>query len=132
MYEILPHTADVRVRIECADLEELFEDAGRALVELSDVTTRPDTIHRRELAVESVDLASLLVDVLNELLAVLHVDHLAFERFESMAIETTSFRARVLFREATSWSEDVKAVTYHEAHVTRDGESWGAGIVLDI
>jgi SHS2 domain-containing protein len=30
MFQIVPHTADVGIRLDAADVNELFSDAGRA------------------------------------------------------------------------------------------------------
>jgi SHS2 domain-containing protein len=132
MYEILPHTADVRIRLENTSLESLFDDAARAIVAFSEITTMPHAVEERNLIVDSVDPATLLVDFLNEILTLLHVGRLAFDGFRSITIAPASLRARVRLLAVETWTEDIKAVTYHEASVTSDGELWRAGIVLDI
>lgn len=132
MYEIVAHTADVRIRVSNGRLDGLFEDAARALVSFSEVEVDPGSTITRELRIESADPTSLLVDFLNELLAILHVDRLAFARFESSRIEGENLEAVAALDVARTWSEDVKAVTYHEADVTFDGELWSTMLVLDI
>lgn len=132
MYEIVPHTADVRIQLENASLESLFDDAAHAITAFSRITTMPHEVAERELVVDSVDRASLLVDFLNEIMTLLHVDRLAFDGFRSITLAPTSLRARVRLRAVETWSEDIKAVTYHEAHVTHDGELWRAAMVLDV
>jgi len=70
MYEILQHTADVRLRVTASSLEELFADALRGLMEVMGApvgahSVRPET---EEIELDSVDLTALLVDFLNEAL----------------------------------------------------------------
>lgn len=132
MYEIVAHTADVRIRVSNGRLDGLFEDAARALVSISEVEVDPGSTITRALKIESADPTSLLVDFLNELLAILQIDRLAFARFERSRIEGENLEAVATFGTARTWIEDVKAVTYHEADVTFDGELWSTMLVLDI
>lgn len=132
MFEVLPHTADVRIRVRNASLEGVFVDAGRAIVALSEVETASDAPIARTLVVDSADRQTLLVDFLNELLAMLHVDRLAFERFESVLVRDTRLECVAVFRPAVRWEEDIKAATYHEAGIGRVGELWTTVVVIDI
>jgi SHS2 domain-containing protein len=132
MYEIVPHTADVRLRVASASLEDLFEEAGHALMVVSELSGASGTAESRAMMVESVDQTSLLIDFLNELVAILHVEHLAFAGFSAATIEETRLAARVKLARVVGWDEDIKAVTYHEANVTHEGELWRTMIVLDI
>jgi len=131
MFEIVPHTADVRLRMEHATIEGLFEDAGRALIAFIEVELDEESC-TRTITVESVDRTSLLIDFLSELLATLHVERLAFDGFENASVGESRIECLARFRRARSWGEDVKAVTYHEADVVRIGELWTTVVVLDI
>src|SRR5205823_8260359 len=70
MYEILQHTADVRLRVTASSLEELFADALQGLMAVMGTpvgahSVRPET---EEIELDSVDLTAVLVDFLNEAL----------------------------------------------------------------
>jgi SHS2 domain-containing protein len=132
MFELIPHTADVRIRLRNEALHGLFEDAGQALIAFSDVTCDVGPLDTRELTVESVDRTSLLVDFLNELLAMLHVERLAFRGLRSASVGESRFDCVATFAPVDTWAEDVKAVTYHEAALVREGELWSTVVVLDI
>jgi len=132
MYEIIPHTADVRLRVTAPGLEELFADAVRGMYGV--MRAHPGEEHvEREIAVhDSADTTALLVDFLNEVLGRAHVGKelftgVAFTRFEAASLEATLTGVR-----GTSFEEDVKAVTYHEADVHREGGNWTTMLVFDI
>jgi SHS2 domain-containing protein len=132
MYEILQHTADVRLRVTASTLEELFAEALRGLMEVMGATTvgahgvRPETIE-----IESVDVTALLVDFLNEALVRAVVNRRSFTG-ASFASLTETRTAATLTSVPAEFEEDVKAVTYHEAEVRRGENGWTTMLVLDI
>lgn len=133
MYEILPHTADVRLRVSAPSLEELFRDAMRGMYAVMRGDAAGGARVTRTLAVhDSADTTSLLIDFLNEVLGRAHVagelfDEVAFTRFDA-----TSLDATLTGLAPASFEEDVKAVTYHEAEVRRDGGGWETVVVFDL
>ncbi|HEV2722821.1 MAG TPA: archease [Thermoanaerobaculia bacterium] len=130
MYEILHHTADVRLRVTASTLEDLFADALRGLMDVMHGATsageRTETIE-----LDSVDVTALLVDFLNEALMRAHVHRRSFTGASFASLSETHVAATLTSVPAT-FDEDVKAVTYHEAEVRRDGGAWTTMLVLDI
>ena len=133
MYELVPHVADVRLRVQATSIEGLFTEALRGMYAAmgAEPAGGPDVTRTLEVT-DSVDLTALLVDFLNDVLHRAHVgaelfDQVRFERLgETDLVATVSGTARASFR------EDVKAVTYHEANVRGDGSSWSTMLVFDI
>jgi len=135
-FELRGHTADVAVAARGGALGEAFAAvaAGLAAAMCDEI---PDTGgERHEIEVRAEDRESLLFDYLDELIyrrdveSVLPVDH------EARVGETNgewrltgSFRGVPL---ADVVARDVKAVTYSEMCVERDGEEWTAYVVLDV
>src|SRR4051794_24591297 len=69
MYEVFEHTADLGLRIRAATADELFAEAGRAL--LSIVVDNPDAvrpIQTRDIQIAGAAIDYLLFDWLTELL----------------------------------------------------------------
>lgn len=130
MYEILQHTADVRLRVTASTLEELFADALRGLMAVMH-GAMAGTEETEQVEVESVDVTALLVDFLNEALMRAHVRRRSVTG-ASFASLTETRVAATLTSVPAEFEEDVKAVTYHEAEVRRDGEGWTTMLVLDI
>ena len=133
MYEILQHTADVRLRVTASSLEELFADALRGLMAVMGArpvgahSVRPETIE-----LDSVDLTALLVDFLNEALVRAVVSRRGYTGASFASLGETHLSATLTSVPAASFDEEVKAVTYHEAEVRRSGEGWTTMLVLDI
>jgi SHS2 domain-containing protein len=132
MYEILQHTADVRLRVTASSLEELFADALRGLMEVMGTPVGAHSVRPESIELESVDLTALLVDFLNEALVRAVVHRRAFTGASFASLGETHLSATLTSVPAASFDEDVKAVTYHEAEVRRSGEGWTTMLVLDI
>lgn len=132
MFEILSHTADVRLRVTAPTLEELFRDAMRGMY----AVMRGEPGERRVSATirvhDSADTTALLVDFLNEILGRAHVAREMFTDASFTRFDDTSLDAEVTGFAPASFEEDVKAVTYHEADVRRDGDQWTTMLVFDI
>jgi SHS2 domain-containing protein len=132
MYEILPHTADVRVRLTCNDAPSLFADGAAALRDVVKPEVVPGQGETHSLSIEAHDLTSLLVDFLNELVWLLEVRHLVSSSVSVTTLEPTRLVAALTMAEVATWQRDVKAVTYHEAEVREADGEWTTTLVLDI
>jgi SHS2 domain-containing protein len=130
MFDIDPHTADIRIRLRAASPEELVADAVRALMAVMKPGAGP-AAPDVEIFLEAPDLTALLVDFLNEILLRCHIDRQAFEP-ESIVLSGTAVTARLFARAAVHFQEDVKAVTYHEADVVQSEGVWTTTLVLDV
>jgi len=132
MYEIVPHTADVRLRVSAPALEELFRDAMRGMYAVMRAHPGHERVERDIAVHDSADTTSLLVDFLNEVLGRAHVAREMFTDAAFTRFDATSLDARLTGAAPASFDEEVKAVTYHEAEVRREGEGWTTMLVFDI
>jgi len=131
MFEILHHTADVRLRVTAATPEELFADALQGLMAVMHASATPGDRRTESIALDSVDVTALLVDFLNGALVRASVHRRAFTG-ASFASLTETHLAATLTSVPASFDEDVKAVTYHEAEVQHTEQGWTTMLVLDI
>jgi SHS2 domain-containing protein len=132
MYEILQHTADIRIHVTASSLEELFADALRGLMSVMHGAPASDDGQTESIELESVDLTALLVDFLNEALVRAIVRRRSYTGVSFASLGETRLSGTLTSVPASSFDEDVKAVTYHEAEVRRSGEGWTTMLVLDI
>ena len=134
MYEILQHTADVRLRVTASSLAELFADALRGLMEVMGAFPAAGAhgVHPESIELHSVNLTALLVDFLNDALVRAVVHRRTFTGASFASLGETHLSATLTSVPAAAFDEDVKAVTYHEAEVRRSGEEWTTMLVLDI
>jgi SHS2 domain-containing protein len=135
-FELREHTADVAVAARGGTLGEAFAAVADGLAAAMCDEIPPTGGERYEVEVRAEGRESLLFDYLDEVIyrrdvaAVLPVDHEA--HVEEVGGEwhlTGSFRG-VPFADVVA--RDVKAVTYSEMRVERDGEEWTAYVVLDV
>ncbi len=134
-YEILEHTADVRISAEASSIKELFEALLEALDEIllpADMRAEARDIIEREIVVESFDRQALLVDFLSDCLAQSYCDKAIFELASINFLSENKLKARLKGKRCTAFHRDIKAVTHHEAFVVENEEGFKANIVLDL
>ncbi len=134
MFELAQHTADVRLLVSGASLEELFRDAVRGMFAVMRGMPAHDArpVSRVIAVHDSADRTALLVDFLND---VLHRSHVAREMFDDVTfarLEEHSLEATLTGVTPAEFDEDVKAVTYHEADVCEREGVWRTTLVFDI
>jgi SHS2 domain-containing protein len=136
MYELFEHTADLGLRVRAPDLDTLFAEAAACL--FSAVVEDLGAIESRQsvtVELAGTDREFLLFDWLRDLLLKCDADHMVFGKFD------VSVRDDGLT--GVAWGEpldparhllahEVKAITYHELKVVRDGDGWLAEVIVDI
>jgi SHS2 domain-containing protein len=137
-FELLAHTADVGVRARGATLEEVFEQATLGLAEVLGALApgrEPPDGERVAVEVTAGDHGALLVDWLNEVLWL----HEARQHAAVVAVrvdQVTGGRAAggVTFSTTGPPADgtSVKAATYHQLRVGRDGGGWLGEVYLDV
>lgn len=132
MFELIPHTADVRARVTASSLDELFAESMRALSAAMHAEPAGGSVRHTIRVDDSADTTALLVDFLNEVLARAHVARELFTDARFVRLDGHSVEAELVGVAPASFGEDVKAVTYHEADVRRDGAEWTTMLVFDI
>ena len=132
MFELIHHTADVRVRVTADSLEELFRDAVRGMYAVMRGEGEGAPVVREIAVDESADTTSLLVDFLNEVLNRAHIGRELFDEVTFTRFEETSLTAQLRGTAPAEFEEDVKAVTYHEAEVRLENGTWTTMLVFDL
>jgi SHS2 domain-containing protein len=133
VYELLDHTADVRLRVRGSTREEVFTSALRGLMHVLGAAGDEATVVRsRRVRIESEDLSFLLVDFLNEALWLAHVHRESYDEVRFSLLDDRSVEAELSGHRVVSFTEDVKAVTYHEADVREHEGGWETTLVLDV
>jgi len=134
--ETFDHTADVGLAASADTLGELFEALGEGLAEVICPIEQVQARQGREIAVQAEDVEALAVDFLTKIMVTIETDGfvVAAVRVGSAAEnEVTGFLAGEPYDPARhEFDTEVKAVTYHQLRVARDGEKWTARVILDI
>lgn len=133
-YEILKHTADVRLRVKAGELRGLFAEALKGMMKIiSPEFKEAEGEIKREVAVNSSDKTALLVDFLNEILALSQINGEVYAGVNFKEFSETKLRAELDGVKVKSFDEDVKAVTYHEADIKQNEKGeWETILIFDI
>lgn len=136
MFTILPHTADVGLRVEAEEINALFEEAGRGLFSLI-VSNLEEVRSQRwkEIAIEGKDMEYLFFDFLNELLFIFESEGLLLREFD-VSVGPRGLQAiaggEKIDRERHRMAHEVKAITYHGLMVKKIERGWVAEVIVDI
>lgn len=88
---------------------------------------------QRSVTIRSSDLSTLLIDFLNEALALAHANKETYASVRFKTLSPNFLEAQLEGYRISSFHNDIKAVTYHEAKVEKDAKNvWYAHIVFDI
>lgn len=133
-FEILPHTADLRLKVSGDSPEELFRAAvkGMASIIKRDACKNRAEI-KKKISLSSADRTTLLIDFLSEALTLSQTDRIVFCNVNFEKLTETELTGEILGTKVNEFDEDIKAVTYHEANVVRNEKGrWETTIIFDI
>ena len=144
-YEILEHKADLKIRVFGQTKEDLFQNALLGMSEnmKSEIKKPPEVFkkkinkfdsaaHIAKLKIKSIDLSSLLVDFLSEVLYLSQTNKKTYTQVKFTKFANTKLTATISGKKVERFNEDIKAVTYHELEVKKVDGIWTATILFDI
>ena len=143
-FEHLGHTADVLIKAWGKSLEEAFEYAAKGMFEVITDTSKVEPRISVAIHVCGYDLENALYRWLEELLYYHDSRNLVFGRFKVSRIyeEVVNGEKQVCVDGVAEGEEFqhgkheprtvVKAVTYHEMRIWREGGNWYITFVVDI
>ena len=113
-WELIDHTGDIGVAARAPTLEELFAECARAMFSVLADSGTPAPTGLDAFPVPAADPAEELRDFLSELLY----------RFSAgwEPYDATRHPLRT----------ELKAVTYHQLEVVRDGDGWKGRVIFDV
>jgi SHS2 domain-containing protein len=139
LYEILEHTADIRIRVKARDLKTLFSRSSRAMFDLI-AERKPGkgaaNADKVELKVsqKAGNLEELFINWLNELLSLSASQNLIFSDFKMKNFSENSLEALVLGGKSGNYqiNKEIKAATYHQLQITKSGKDWKVEVIFDV
>lgn len=130
-FEEIEHTADWALRVWALDYAELFRQAAVGMNVLSDVKLDSGSRVEEHLEISAIDIESLLVSFLSELVYYGEQDDLGFDSFE-ITISDSTLRAKLSGAPIISQKKEIKAVTYHNLEVVATQTGYQVVIVFDV
>ncbi len=133
-YKILEHKADLKIRVFGKTKEELFENAMVGMFEAArykkELKTRNSKV---KIKIRSIDLPSLLVDFLSEILYLVETKKLVFGKINFKKFSNKAIEATLIGKKLKRMGVHIKAVTYHGLILKqKEDKSWIAEILFDI
>lgn len=133
--EIFPHTADMGLLVSARTLREAFKTCALAVSSLL-VSQNVRPLSKRIIEVSATDRESLLVNFLNEIVFL-------FEAHKFIPSEIKISRLGRKNLKAEIWGEkfspkkhkqgiSVKAATYHNLEIKKEGNKWKIKVIFDI
>lgn len=143
-FEIVPHTADLKLRVYGTSKEELFKNALVGMFQ-SLKPIAPNCVYEhdrlicknlpisREIGTDSPDEEALLVDFLSSALYFSDVHNEVYLDVEFTIFESTKLAGMLKGVPITGLQEsEIKAVTYHDLKLHLENGIWQTDIVFDI
>jgi len=137
-YEVLEHKADLKIRAFGKTKEELFENAMVGMFEgakyepsFAEATAGKEI--KKEIKVSSLDLLSLLVDFLSEVLYLSEVNWEVYQKIQFKKFTEKEIEGILSGKKLKGIGVIVKGVTYHDLDIRqkKDG-TWEATVLFDI
>ena len=135
-YEFLDHTGDLGIRVWAANVEEIFQEAARALFDIITDLDKVEVRITREITVQGLGRDELLVAWLSELLYLHEVEGLLFCDFALIEIDERNVKGVAKgekYHEGRhAIKTSIKAVTYHQLEIKEKDGLWQAQVIFDI
>ena len=131
-FEEFEHTADRSLWVRGVQPADLFAGSLRGMYSLMGDLEGAEAESWYSIELEGLDRESLLVSWLNELLFLTETEGCLFVEAQIETLTETRLVGRVGgFRGSVS-KASIKAATYHDLAVSRDGEGWSTLITFDV
>ncbi|WP_281542262.1 archease [Maribacter aestuarii] len=134
--EYLPHTADIRMKIEGSHLEELFRAGVKGMSHILKAGFCDRNVGfdcKLVLEITALDSTCLLIDFLSEALSTSYAENAIFCEVEFLDFTPHHTIAEIRGKKIQGFDEEIKAVTYHEADVCKNNrDQWATLVIFDI
>ncbi len=131
-FEILEHSADLKIRAFGSDKEQLFWNMMRGM-QASLRSNPSEQKTETKIMVQSEDLLSLLVDFLSEINYLNEINQEVYYRIKFDKFSDTELEAELSGYKVKRFGLQIKGVTFHDLDVSQkqDGQ-WEATVLFDI
>lgn len=135
-YQFVKHAADLKMEISGNTPENLFEEALRGMMEVLSPKkagfTKGEAI-KHTVSIKSGDLATLLIDFLNKVLALSQITRVIYTKVTFRKFSETELVAELEGFYVEIFAEDIKAAAYRGAKVEQNEKGrWETNILFDI
>jgi len=133
-YEILEHKADLKIKAFGKTKKELFENAMIGMFEGAKYEPKFEIRNLKfEIKIKSLDLPSLLVDFLSEILYLVETRKEVYQKIDFKKFSENEIEADLIGKKIKRMGIHIKGVTYHGLEISQKEDGiWQATILFDI
>lgn len=131
----IEHTADWAIRVRARDLTGLFAGAAEGMFSLLTDLSQVIPVRQFEIDLRAIDVETLLIDWLNELLYLSEEHGVVFTGFTIRDLTVDGgarLRAQVDGGHPSELFKVIKAATFHGLSIVRDDDGLQAELVFDV
>jgi SHS2 domain-containing protein len=135
-YEIIPHTADIGIKVHATNLPELFQNTAYGMFDIiADLDGLAKSVEQ-PVEVEAANREELIAAWLGELLYNFYTKQIIFFDFRIDELSDTHLKAKAFGRHIgenrNRLKTEIKAVTYHELKIEEDRGTFTATVIFDV
>ncbi len=135
--KFLSHTADVKFQATGKNLEQAFEQSAIALQQTIAPELKIKSKIKKQIKIEGHDLGSLLYNFLEEFIYKLDAEDFLFSEMKKIEIiknKKFTLNAEISGDKASNYkiSNPVKAITYNDMFIKKQGKNFVCQVVLDV
>lgn len=132
-YQILEHKADLKIKVFGKTKEKLFENAMIGMFKGAKYEEDlKSQILKQEIKIKSIDLASLLVDFLSEVLYFSETQKEVYQKINFKKLTDEEIEGELIGKKLKRMGVHIKGVTYHDLNISQKNGTWQATILFDI
>lgn len=135
-YQILDHTADIRINLSADTLNALFEVALEALLSIvkNETFKFSKQEYEEEFLINAESKEELLVKFLNEILFFIYYKQLFPKKILTLKIEKEQMFFKAHFYKLTEFkhSLEIKAITYGDLEIEKKQDIYTATVIVDV
>lgn len=134
-YELLEHTADLKIRAYGKDLPELFSHALKGMFEICRPEIKKKSEVIRHINVSAEDLEALLIEFLSQALYLSDVDNEIYSHAKvkiKNEKKKKSLKGKIKGNKIKRLGLEIKAVTWHDLSIKHVNDHWEAVVLFDI
>jgi len=133
-FKFLEHTADMKFQAYGKSLEEAFSNSALALKETIAEKIKIKEKIKKKIKINAKDNEGLLYRFLEQFLFLLDSENFLFSKIKKIKIKDNKLEAEVYGDNASNYkfTNTVKAVTYNQMFVRKQGNKFIIQVVLDV
>jgi len=121
-FEILPHTADLRLKVSADSIKGIFISALEgmsSIIKNKCFNVEANITLTEKISIYSLDESALLIDFLSEILTLSHNKKAVYKIKKIEKLSLTEISAVIEGEKSDGFDEDIKAVTFTEAKIKK-------------